>query len=99
MTVSMKPSEKEKLAGIADKYGLTLSDLMYYILTNRTFKVLVPEHTDALRRIASISNNINQIARDANTAILLGQRIPENTISALKDVLERLDKMLTEQSF
>lgn len=99
MTVSLKPSEKEDLAATADKYGMTLSDLIYYIIINRPVKVLVPEHTEALRLIATMSNNINQLAHDANTALLVGQHIPENTISTLNDVLARLDCLLTQKAF
>lgn len=95
----MKPSEKENLAGIAKEYGMTLGDLMYFILINRPVKVIVPEHTEALRLIATMSNNINQIAHDANAAMLLRQHIPDTTISALNNVLARLDEILTEKAF
>ena len=77
---------------------MTLGDLIYYIITGRPVKVLVPEHTEALRLIATMSNNINQLAHDANAALLFGQHIPETTISALNRVLARLDELLTEKA-
>lgn len=94
--MSLKKSEKEALASDAKKYGLTMGDLVYYILRNRPVKVLVPEHTDALRRIASMSNNINQIAHDCNAAVLFRQHIPDNTLKALNNVLAELDRILTK---
>lgn len=77
---------------------MTLSDLMYYIIVNRPVKVIVPEHTEALRLIATMSNNINQLAHDANAALLFGQHIPEQTIGALNKVLVKLDEILTEKA-
>ena len=46
---------------------MSLGDLIYYIITDRPVKVLVPEHTEALRLIATMSNNINQLAVKANS--------------------------------
>ena len=77
---------------------MTLGDLIYYIITDRPVKVMVPEHTEALRLIASMSNNINQLAHDANAALLFGQHIPETTISALNKVLAQLDEILIKES-
>ena len=58
---------------------MSLGDLLYYIITDRPVKVLVPEHTEALRLIATMSNNINQLAHDANAAMMFGQYIPEHS--------------------
>ena len=98
VTISLKPSEKTSLASSAKDYHMTLGDLIYYIVTDRPVKVLVPEHTEALRLIATMSNNINQLAHDANAAILFGQNIPETTINALNDVLARLEDILIKES-
>ena len=77
---------------------MTLGDLIYYIITDRPVKVLVPEHTEALRLIATMSNNINQLAHDANAAMLFGQKIPQNTLDALNKVLAQLDEILIKES-
>lgn len=77
---------------------MTLGDLIYYIITDRPVKVLVPEHTEALRLIATMSNNINQLAHDANAAMLFGQNIPQNTLVALNKVLTQLDGILIKES-
>jgi hypothetical protein len=77
---------------------MSLGDLLYYIITDRPVKVLVPEHTEALRLIATMSNNINQLAHDANAAMMFGQYIPEQTINALNKALADLDKLLTNKS-
>ena len=77
---------------------MTLGDLIYFLITGRTIKVLVPEHTEALRLIATMSNNINQLAHDANAAMLFGQYIPQTTLDALNKVLAQLDEMLTEKA-
>ncbi len=98
MTVSLKPSEKTSLAGIAKEHDMTLSDLLYYKIINRPVKVLVPEHTEALRLIATMSNNINQLAHDANAAMMFGQYFPQNTLDALNNVLAQLDEILTKKA-
>ena len=98
VTISLNPSEKSRLVSNAKDYHMTLGDLIYFILTDRPIKVLVPEHTEALRLIATMSNNINQLAHDANAALLFGQHIPETTIAALNDVLRRLDDILIKES-
>ena len=77
---------------------MTLGDVIYYIITDRPVKVLVPEHTEALRLIATMSNNINQLAHDANAAMLFGQNIPQNTLVALNKVLTQLDEILIKES-
>ena len=77
---------------------MILGDLIYYIITDRPVKVLVPEHTEALRLIATMSNNINQLAHDANAAMLFGQNIPQNTLVALNKVLTQLDEILIKES-
>ena len=77
---------------------MTLGDLIYYIITDRPVKVLVPEHTEALRLIATLCNNINQLAHDANAAMLFGQNIPQNTLVALNKVLTQLDEILIKES-
>ena len=77
---------------------MTLGDLIYYIITDRPVKVLVPEHTEALRLIATMSNNINQLAHDANAAMLFDQKIPQTTLDALNKVLARLDEILIKES-
>ena len=77
---------------------MTLGDLIYYLITARPVKVLVPEHTEALRLIATMSNNINQLAHDANAAMLFGQNIPQNTLVALNKVLTQLDEILIKES-
>lgn len=97
--MSLKPSEKVKLAGLAAEYHMTLADLLYYIITDRPVKVLMPEHTEALRRIASMSNNMNQLAHDANAAMLFGQEIPANILNALNKALTDLDELLTKKSY
>ena len=98
VTISLKPSEKTSLAGTAKEHKMSLGDLLYYIITDRPVKVLVPEHTEALRLIATMSNNINQLAHDANAAMMFGQYIPEQTINALNKALADLDKLLTNKS-
>ena len=98
VTISLKPSEKSSLAGTAKEHKMRLGDLLYYIITDRPVKVLVPEHTEALRLIATMSNNINQLAHDANAAMLFGQYIPQTTLDALNKVLEQLDEILTEKA-
>ena len=45
-----------------------------------------------------MSNNINQLAHDANAAMLFGQYIPQTTLDALNKVLEQLDEILTEKA-
>ena len=77
---------------------MTLGDLIYYIITDRPVKVLVPEHTEALRLIATMSNDIKQLAHDANAAMLFGQNIPQNTLVALNKVLTQLDEILIKES-
>ena len=98
VTISLKPSEKSSLVSISKEKHMSLGDLIYYIITDRPVKVLVPEHTEALRLIATMSNNINQLAHDANAAMLFGQYIPQTTLDALNKVLEQLDEILTEKA-
>ena len=95
--MSLKPREKAVLATVAKKYNMTMGDLVYYFILKRPIKVLVPEHTEALRLIATMSNNLNQIAHDANAAILFGQHIPQATMNALNDVLTGIEKILTDK--
>mgnify|MGYP003539910475 FL=1 len=45
-----------------------------------------------------MSNNINQLAHDANAAMLFGQNIPQNTLVALNKVLTQLDEILIKES-
>lgn len=96
LTVSLKPKEKAALATTAKKYNMTMGDLAYYLILNRPIRVRVPEHTEALRLIATMSNNMNQIARDANASVLFKQILPDSTVKALNDCLARLDELLTK---
>ena len=54
------------LQGKADKAGLPLAEYIYWVVMGKELVVHDLQFSETLRRISSISNNLNQIANRMN---------------------------------
>lgn len=63
VAISLSGDEKEWLLHSADAAGLKPSQYVYLVLLDRPLRLFVPAHTEALRMVASVSDNLNRVAK------------------------------------
>lgn len=86
----LTPDERNKAETLAADAGLSLSELFRASTLKRRLPRRVTHiAADTYRELAKIGNNLNQLTKAANAAILLGQNPPENP-----KLLERLEVLL-----
>lgn len=90
--VSLSEKDYEELKNKAASIGLKASQYVYYLIKNREVVARKPEHTDALRSIAMMGNNLNQLAFNANMGIF-----NENDRLALRKILIEIDHIFLSQ--
>lgn len=90
--VSLSTTEYEELKAKAKNIGLKASEYIYYLIKNKEVIVRKPEHTEALRSIAMMGNNLNQLAMHANMGIF-----NENDRTALRKILLEIDRIFLSQ--
>lgn len=64
--ISLSEKDKNLLQGKADKAGLPLAEYIYWVVMGKELVVHDLQFSETLRRISSISNNLNQIANRMN---------------------------------
>jgi hypothetical protein len=89
MTVCLTKLEKLAVKRRAEKSGLNLSDYgRQMVLSGQVQAKLTPEENATLNQVAQLGNNLNQIARKANT-----EGIRSIAIEASR-ILRQLDQLL-----
>ena len=98
LTIRMTPSEKEEWYEKAARSGLTVSQLLRLAI-KRTNTWTVPDHAsikEQTRQIVRIGNNLNQIAKWANTYKSTAEAI--EVIEALRLIEEALNQIATNST-
>ena len=91
--VSMSLTDKQKLKAKADEVELPLAEYMYWVLMNKTLHVQNIEFTDALRKIANESDNLNQLAYRFN----LTGALPPEDLQQLMSIIKQLDMLVEKE--
>lgn len=91
--VSMSLNDKQKLKAKADEVELPLAEYMYWVLMNKTLHVQNIEFTDALRKIANESDNLNQLAYRFNLTGVL----PPEDLQQLMSIIKQLDMLVEKE--
>lgn len=91
MTVSLTKLEKLAVKRRAEKAGLNLSDYgRQMILSGQAQTKLTPEENATLNQVAQLGNNLNQIARKANTEGIRSIAIEASRIlQQLRELVEK----------
>ena len=102
--VKVSPEEEAKLLALAEKHRITIPRLLVEAALNDGGGESPSERRDQFmqlsdlqRLIGSVANNINQIARHANTAA----EVPPDAAAAVahaKGVIIRIDRQLAEMA-
>jgi hypothetical protein len=87
-------AEKELATQKAQETGLSLSELFRSATLNRKLPPKITEITaQTYWELGKIGVNLNQITYSINTALKLGQPVP-NSFQELKPELQRIEKLL-----
>ena len=66
LAISVTPEEKKRISEQASAANLKISEYLYCAVMNRKVKVENPGFRQDLKNLASIANNLNQIAKAGN---------------------------------
>ena len=95
LRVRASAEELEHWRALSDAAGMPLSDLVR--LSMGRVKPWSAEDRQErarlLRQLAAIGNNLNQIARRVNVAVLAGERLP--VLAELSGIADRLEEIRT----
>ncbi|MGL4907812.1 MAG: plasmid mobilization protein [Bacteroidales bacterium] len=92
MYLSVTEEEQNQIRGKAEDLGVKQSEYLYSLLKNREVKVFQPLYVQELRAVASVANNLNQIATIANKT----QSLHPNTIAELKETIQLIHKLISK---
>ncbi len=64
--ISLSEKDKTLLQAKADKVGLSLAEYIYWVIMGKELCVYNLQFSETLRKMSSVSNNLNQIANRMN---------------------------------
>lgn len=92
LLLRVSPQEKAQIVRNAADLGLGLSAYLRAVGLGRRVNPRRPAINDeAIRQLASIGNNLNQIARRTNSGIKLDARHLQSVLAAVLDAVRRLE--------
>ena len=92
LLLRVSPDEKALIARNADELGLSLSAFLRAAGMGQRVSARRPAANDeAIRQLAMIGNNINQIARRANSGNTVDGSALNEALTALLDAVRRLE--------
>ena len=91
IAISVTPEEKKTLQERASNANLKVSEYVYLASLEKTVKVDNPQFAEDVSKMLNISNNLNQIAKVANTC----QMLPNEMKSKLDECLQLIKETLS----
>ena len=93
IAISVTPEEKKKFEEKASAVNLKVSEYVYMTALKRTVKIDNPQFAADVSKMLNISNNLNQIAKVANTCQMLPKEMKSNLDECLALIRKTLSKL------